>query len=196
MTAVPAPAGIPVTPPGLAHLPVPPPIAAPERQNAATKTMFGVTAPPAVAEALKPAPEVQRSMRATVVGQAVPESPPATGGSVPSKADRKTGARKTAVPAPEVIPPAAGAAPPPAAAAAASDTGRAMQPSPAPSPAAAAPEPVLARPAPAAPEDRTQPVRVAAKKSRSGSIWTYVGVGFLFGLALLGIYQLVGVLAH
>ena len=26
--------------------------------------------------------------------------------------------------------------------------------------------------------------------------WTYVGVGFTFGLALLGIYQLVGRLAH
>ena len=27
-------------------------------------------------------------------------------------------------------------------------------------------------------------------------IWTYVGVGFTFGLVLLGIYQLVGRLAH
>jgi len=49
----------------------------------------------------------------------------------------------------------------------------------------------------AAIEDRTSPVRaVTAKKSRGIPVWTYVGVGFLFGLALLGIYQLVGVLAH
>ena len=46
-------------------------------------------------------------------------------------------------------------------------------------------------------DDRTSPVRaVTAKKSRGIPVWTYVGVGFLFGLALLGIYQLVGVLAH
>jgi hypothetical protein len=59
---------------------------------------------------------------------------------------------------------------------------------------AAAPEVVLTRPAPSG-EDKTHPVRVKAKK-RGGSIMTYVGVGFLVGLALLGIYQLYGVLGH
>ena len=33
-------------------------------------------------------------------------------------------------------------------------------------------------------------------KSRQAPIWTYVGVGVTFGLALIGIYQLVGMLAH
>ena len=33
-------------------------------------------------------------------------------------------------------------------------------------------------------------------KKREAPIWTYVWVGFAFGLALLGIYQLVGLLSH
>ena len=47
--------------------------------------------------------------------------------------------------------------------------------------------------------DKTKPTRApAAAKAptRQAPIWTYVGVGFTFGLALLGIYQLVGRLAH
>jgi len=33
-------------------------------------------------------------------------------------------------------------------------------------------------------------------RKRETPIWTYVGVGVTFGLALIGIYQLVGMLAH
>jgi hypothetical protein len=105
------------------------------------------------------------------------------------------------VPAPAIIPPAASAGAPPetaaplaaAAAAETSETSRTTHQGYGGQSAAA--EVVPAR-VPAA-EDRTSPVRaVTAKKSRGIPVWTYVGVGFLFGLALLGIYQLVGVLAH
>ena len=47
---------------------------------------------------------------------------------------------------------------------------------------------------------RRRAAAAAAEKTRPAKretpIWTYVGVGFTFGLALIGIYQLVGVLAH
>jgi hypothetical protein len=45
------------------------------------------------------------------------------------------------------------------------------------------PEPGTTAPAEKQPRQQTQ-------------IWTYVGVGFAFGLLLLGIYQLYGLLAH
>jgi len=47
--------------------------------------------------------------------------------------------------------------------------------------------------------DKTKPVRAPAASRppvRQAPIWTYIGVGFAFGLVLLGIYQLVGRLAH
>jgi len=51
--------------------------------------------------------------------------------------------------------------------------------------------------------DKTKPTRgptpapgAAKPPGKQAPIWTYVGVGFTFGLALLGIYQLVGRLAH
>jgi hypothetical protein len=44
-------------------------------------------------------------------------------------------------------------------------------------------------------EETTQPTK-AKPKSKGTPIWTYVGVGFVFGLALLGVYRLVMVLAH
>ena len=50
-------------------------------------------------------------------------------------------------------------------------------------------------PAAAAGEDATIPTK-APKGSKGTPVWTYVGVGFLFGLALLGVYRLVMVLAH
>ena len=44
------------------------------------------------------------------------------------------------------------------------------------------------------PEPGTTP---AEKQPRQQTqIWTYVGVGFAFGLVLLGVYQLYGLLAH
>ncbi|MEP6652497.1 MAG: hypothetical protein ABJA82_04010 [Myxococcales bacterium] len=56
-------------------------------------------------------------------------------------------------------------------------------------------EPVV--PAASADSDRTQPSKKSKdEKSAETPVWTYVGVGFVFGLALLGVYRLVIVLAH
>jgi hypothetical protein len=55
-------------------------------------------------------------------------------------------------------------------------------------------EVVLTRPA--ATDDKTSRVVQRRPSRREAPIWTYVGVGFTFGLVLLGIYRLVGALAH
>jgi hypothetical protein len=44
--------------------------------------------------------------------------------------------------------------------------------------------------------DRTIPTKAPKQKPNETPVWTYVGVGFIFGLALLGVYRLVIVLAH
>jgi hypothetical protein len=197
-----APASV-IAPPGVAaSMPVPAPVPAQERASA-TKTIFGVPAPkvPDVVPVPEKSPEDSgRSGRATAATSA-PDSGP-------SKVDRKIGARKTIVPGPEIIAPPAGMQPAPAMAAASSapaasvsaasasatDVSRTTQEGYG-SQSANTPEMVVPRTASI--DDRTQPVRVGnAKPARGTPVWTYVGVGFLFGLALLGIYQLVGVLAH
>jgi hypothetical protein len=145
----------------------------------AVKTMFGV-----------PAPEIPKPMAAAPAPVAVsraaePAAPVATAAEIDSGRTAKTGARKTAVPAPEIGPPA------PAQTAPAKEMGRTTQhgyDARAASSAKKAEEK----------EDKTQPVRASAPRpqSRQAPIWTYIGVGFTFGLVLLGIYQLVGRLAH
>jgi len=44
--------------------------------------------------------------------------------------------------------------------------------------------------------DRTLPTKTPKPKPNETPVWTYVGVGFIFGLVLLGVYRLVIVLAH
>lgn len=94
-----------------------------------------------------------------------------------------------------MIPPAAGATAPAAEAAApvVAPTMEPSEPQPTTHPGFDArsegrkrPEPAAARPAP---EKQRQP-------QRQTPIWTYVGMGFLFGLILLGVYQVYGILAH
>jgi hypothetical protein len=205
-------AAAPVTPPSSSPAPIPAAISASgttqgASSGSATKTIFGVPAPK-IPEKEKPAerPVDTKPSEKVIVEKMHEESPKAARPapvpeSPPQRAERKTGARKTVVPAPAIIPPAASAGAPPetaaplaaAAAAETSETSRTTHQGYGGQSAAA--EVVPAR-VPAA-EDRTSPVRaVTAKKSRGIPVWTYVGVGFLFGLALLGIYQLVGVLAH
>jgi hypothetical protein len=177
----PAPAPVPVV--------VPEPVAAPApMRGSATKTIFGVPAPQlpegfVVPGAAPEAPAVQAS-----AGEAAP---------IESETGRdraKTGARKVAVPAPEIVIPAAAATP------AAKEVGRTTQHGFEPAPA---PKKVEAeksdRTDKADKTDKTRPTRAPAptkEASRQAPIWTYIGVGFTFGLALLGIYQLVGRLAH
>jgi len=149
-----------------------------DRQGA-TKTIFGVPAPrvpdkPAE-KAAQPSPAEQAAQRT----------------------ERKTGARKTLVPAPAIIPPSGDPAPAaPALAAGAASAAEASRTTHQGYGGPSAPAEVIPVKSPVM-EDRTAPVRAStAKKTRGIPVWTYVGVGFLFGLALLGIYQLVGVLAH
>jgi hypothetical protein len=44
--------------------------------------------------------------------------------------------------------------------------------------------------------DQTLSNRIAKPQPNETPVWTYVGVGFIFGMALLGVYRLVMVLAH
>jgi hypothetical protein len=186
---VPAPASaapaMAMTPPGVAPSAVPAPTAA--SRGSATKTIFGVPAP--------------QGFFAGKTGSAVaePSAPIEAASEETGRTDRiaKTGARKVAVPAPEivVVPVAAPATAP------AKDPNRATQfgYDSVVTPAKKPQEKAQDAPDKAEKSDKTRPTRApaAAKApSRQAPIWTYVGVGFTFGLVLLGIYQLVGRLAH
>jgi hypothetical protein len=178
----------------------------------ATKTMFGIPAPdlpqgftvpngPAAAPVAAAAAAPEAAAPAAAVGPAESET---------GRTDRigKTGARKTAVPAPEIRAPEASAAPA-AAAPAAKEVGRTTHFGYEAAPKKVAEEKSdrtdksdkveKTKPtrAPAAAKESTkEPAKAPAAPTKQAPIWTYVGVGFTFGLALLGIYQLVGRLAH
>jgi hypothetical protein len=186
---VPAAARV-ATPPGVAPSQVPSPVVTAQRSSA-TKTIFGVPSPSApdgfVPARTTPGPRPVEPPTPAAQDQARAEA---------SRADRKMGARKVDVPAPAVIPPAAGSPVPPARAAAPA------APIAAPSMEPSEPQPTTQPGFDARSENRkrAEPARPAPEKPRSPKretpIWTYVGVGFTFGLALLGIYQLYGLLAH
>jgi hypothetical protein len=181
-----APASPPSTsPPAMAAASAP--AASTNDRQGATKTIFGVPAPRMPERSAEKAAE--RLAEDTGRGG----RPAAASEQAAQRAERKTGARKTVVPAPAIIPPAAGTEPAPLATAASADASRSTHQGYGGPSGSTEVVPVKAP----VMEDRTAPVRAAsAKKSRGIPVWTYVGVGFLFGLALLGIYQLVGVLAH
>jgi hypothetical protein len=196
----PAPAA---TPPVVAPAPASAPPAAAAAAKSATKTIFGVPVPK-VPEGFVPG-------RATPVGRTLDAAVPAAGPAADSgRNDRKTGARKVAVPAPEISPPSPSAAPPPmpveAVAAAPVASVSASAPPPVPADAARATQQGydsasarVVQTAGKKPADATEPTRVPAAapaRPRETPIVTYVGLGFLFGLALLAVYQLVGRLAH
>lgn len=188
----PTPVAPRVSPSGVAPSATPAPMTA--SRDSATKTIFGV-----------PAPRPPEGFPSTVpVQRASQPGAPAVAADADSartetaRVNRKTGARKVDVPAPAVV------APPPTATA--------------PTPAAAAPRPAAPIAAPSADPSEPQPTTVPGFDSRGAArkrpepaaaaaaadkqprkqtpIWTYVGVGFAFGLVLLGIYQLYGLLAH
>jgi hypothetical protein len=60
-------------------------------------------------------------------------------------------------------------------------------------PSAPAPRPSQPSAPPAKAAPKPQP---PAPRSSETPIWTYIGVGFVFGLALLGVYRLVMVFVH
>jgi hypothetical protein len=185
-SAAPPPAAAPVkaTPPGVAASQVPAPVAR-ASASSATKTIFGVPTPGA-SGAYTPVTQPSPTAPAPVAAA------PVAAASAPAADDRgKTGARKVAVPGPEVSTSPAAADDPSAthqgydSGAAAEAPKRVSTPVPAAKPAPA--------PAPAAAGGATERIRAPKKET---PIWTYVGVGVTFGLALIGIYQLVGMLAH
>jgi hypothetical protein len=176
-----------VTPPGVAPSAVPAPVTR-GSTSSATKTIFGV-----------PTPGQSGSYTASTQASATPSPAPVGSASpaIPSvivdDKSSKTGARKTSVPAPEVS-----AAP----AAAEADDPAATRSGYGSAPAAEAPKrpPVSAPAAAPRPAPAPAPAAAAAEKTSVGRretpIWTYVGVGVIFGASLIGIYQLVGLLAH
>jgi hypothetical protein len=204
-TPAPAPTAPPVVaPPAAPAAPMAAAAAAPAVSKSATKTIFGVPVPKL--------PEGFIPGRATPVGRTLEAAVPAAAPAADSgRNDRKTGARKVAVPAPEISPPSGSAAPPAPVAAMSMSTTAA----PAATASMSAPPPVPADAARATQQgydsgsarvtqtagkkvaDATEPTRVPAPtRTRETPIVTYVGLGFLFGLALLAVYQLVGRLAH
>jgi hypothetical protein len=192
-----------------------PPAAAPAALAAsrasATKTMFGVPAPELpqgfapVGAPLAAAPGA--SARANEPALSAEGGQAAVGESDTAPAERissKTGARKVAVPAPAIgtatiIGTPAAAAAKESGQSVLKDVGRTTQFG-----FEARPSGVPKKVDPKSDKsEKTKPVRAPAparqterSAERQGPLWTYVGVGFAFGLALLGIYQLVGRLAH
>jgi len=185
-----------------------------DRSGPGTKTIFGVAAP--AVQAAAPPPTPAAATAPPPAKSKKQQKAEAAAAAAQAKQERKTGSRKTLVPPPAIKPPAASAMDAAAAAAEAvppAADGRATQagfsPSSAPNPSAPALAPVAApaaaaaapihepqhpRRAPAA-DDETS--RVSARPPQKETpIWTYVSVGFTFGLVLLGIYHLVGLLAH
>jgi hypothetical protein len=195
------------TPPGVAPSATPAPTAAARAAAApasATKTIFGVPTPgaagsytpvtqpsPATATAAAPAPA------------AVSAAPTAVAGTMVTDDRAKTGARKTALPGPEVA--AAPADDPSAtqsgygAAAAAAvreqEKEQAKETEKEQAKRTSTPMPAAAAKAVPAPAAAAASEKVRAPK-RETPIWTYVGVGVIFGAVLIGIYQLVGWLSH
>jgi hypothetical protein len=172
-----APAAAPrVSPPGSA---TPAPLAA--SAAGATKTIFGVPAPKAPEGFVTGGRPSQPGVPAEAA-----ESDSAR--TETAKVDRKTGARKTDVPGPALAPPPAEV---PAAAAA-----PIVAPVAEPSESQPTTEPGFDSKS----RKRAEPAPVPAEKPRKPRaqtpVWTYIGVGFAFGLVLLGIYQLYGLLGH
>jgi hypothetical protein len=181
---------VPLTPPGVAPSAVPAPV--PSASRAATKTIFGMAAPDLPEGFAVVSPQAAAAPAAEAAAPAAASTEAETG-----RTDRaKTGARKTAVPAPEIGPPSA--APQPAA----KEIGRTTSLGFDSGRGTGANKKVekadkVERIEREDRGDKAQPSRAASRAPQhQTSIMTYVGVGFAFGLVLLGIYQLVGRLAH
>jgi hypothetical protein len=171
-SAAPPPAAAPLRPPGVAASQVPAPVASRPSAASATKTIFGVPTPGS-------------SGGFTPVTQPSAAAVPAP---TPAAEDRsKTGARKVAVPSPEVSAAPAAADDPSAtrggySAAAAEAPKRTSTPAPVSAPKAVpVPTPV------AAAAEKTAQTRPPKKET---PVWSYVAVGVTVGLLLIGAIQL------
>jgi hypothetical protein len=163
------------TPPGVAPRNTPAPVAVP-RENSPTRTIFGVPAPQ------MPEGFVSGQSAAEPAAVQAEAAKQESARQEAAKNEKKTGARKVDVPAPAMAPPAAAAAAAP--------------------PAVTAPEasePTTRPGFDSRTETRKRPEPVVTQRVPAAgqtSVAAYVGVGFAFGLALLGIYELYAMLAH
>ncbi|HEY2728916.1 MAG TPA: hypothetical protein VGK52_03185 [Polyangia bacterium] len=203
-------------PPDVAPPPVadtaaaPAPLAASRASASATKTMFGVPAPELpqgfapIGAPLAAVPGVTARANEAALSAEAGQAAVVESDTARAERNSKTGARKVAVPAPAIGAATVIGTPAPDAAKergqdVVKDVGRTTQfgfearPS-------GVPKKVESK---SDKSEKTKPVRAPAaprpterSTERQGPLWTYVGVGFAFGLALLGIYQLVGRLAH
>ena len=184
--AAPAPVTPRVNPPGVAPSATPAPMST--AASSATKTIFGVPAPKAPEGYLT-------GQRASQPGAPAVTSEADSARTETAKVDRKTGARKVDVPAPAIAIAAPAAAPPRASAVPiVAPTAEPSEPQPTTQPGFDSKAATRKKSEPAAPAPA--PAEKPRKPRRETPIWTYVGVGFAFGLVLLGIYQLYGLLAH
>jgi hypothetical protein len=189
-----APAPAKTTPPGVAPSATPAPVAGPRPSSSATKTIFGVPSP-AAPGGYVPVQQPTAQPTPSPVAEAAPAAPVTDTPSGSGEPGRKTGARKVDVPAPDVSPAPPAAAPPQAAARAADMAATQQGFSPPPAAEAPAKRPSAATSV-AAPAKTAVTPEPAEKKRREAPVWTYVWVGVAFGLAFLGIIQLVGLLSH
>ncbi len=169
----------------------PAPAAAASRAST-NRTIFGVQAPVVAAATPAPAPVLPSS-------PSVPAATPKSG-NTPASAPAPQPTRPSAPttqPVAAAAPTPATVAPAPAAKAPASAPARTQAPTPAAEPARtqAATASAARVPAAVAEGDRTLPTKTGSQP-RETAVWTYVVVGFVFGLALLGVYRLVILLAH
>ena len=163
---------------------------------ATTSAAVSTAAPAAAASSAAPAASTaapaatKQSVAKTIFGVQAPSVPPAAAPTSP-RPSSPTAPAASARAGTTVQPPSPGAESP-------KPAGRAGAPATQPQAAPAAAKRPAPAPAGATQEvDRTQPTRSAAKtRPNETPVWTYVGVGFVFGLALLGVYRLVMVLAH
>jgi hypothetical protein len=189
----PAPVAARTAPPSVAPSATPAPMSA--SRDSATKTIFGVPAPRAP-EAVQSTTSTPAAERASQPGAPALAADADSARTETARVDRKTGARKVDVPTPAVAAPttaptAPAAAPPRAAAAPMVGAGaERSEPQPTTTPGFDPRGAVRKRPEPGA------AVPAEKQAGQPTPIWTYVGVGFAFGLVLLGIYQLYGLLAH
>ena len=184
----PAPAAAKATPPGVAPTPVPAPVARPSTSSA-TKTIFGVPTPGAASYTPVTQPSGTPAPVAAAPAPAAVPAPTSVAGVVEDRS--KTGARKVSVPAPEVTAAAPGAEADDPAATRSGYSAPAAEAPKRPSAPVSAPKPApVPAPAAAAASEKT------SIPKRETPIWTYIGVGVIFGASLIGIYQLVGLLTH
>ena len=186
-SAAPPPAAAPVkaTPPGVAASQVPAPVAR-ASASSATKTIFGVPTPGA------PGGYTPVTQPSPTPAPAPVAAAPVAAASAPAADDRgKTGARKVAVPGPEVSP----LRRPPMIPLPRTRVTTPARPPRRPS-GRRRPCPSQSRPRhPPRPPRAARPRGSAPRRRRRRSGPTSASVS-TFGLALIGIYQLVGMLAH